>query len=65
MLDKESPPLTEIIFSATEFLKTENLDCLNVETEESIPILTTYLEAGPVVVIQDLITEKIISSISF
>ncbi len=63
-LDEETPSLTEIIFSATEFLKIQNLDRLNVETQEGIPILTIYLEAGPVVVIKDHISEETIVSIS-
>jgi hypothetical protein len=63
-LEKEAPSLIEIIFSATEFLKIQNLGRLNVETQEGVPILTVCLEAGPVVVIEDLVTEERIVSIS-
>lgn len=61
--DIEGSNLEEIVFKATELLKSKNIDRVNLETEEGFPILTIYLEAGPTVIINDVVTNKTICSI--
>ncbi len=61
--DIEENSLIEMIFKATELLKTKNFDRLNLETEDGLPILTIHLESGPSVVVTDVVTEKAICNI--
>ena len=61
--DVEGSNLEEMVFKATELLKSRNLNRVNLETEEGYPILTIYLEAGPTVIINDVVTNKPICSI--
>jgi len=55
--------LEEIVFKASETLKSTEFDRLNIEQADGIPILTIYLEKGPTVVIKDIVTEKTICSV--
>jgi len=61
--DVEGNNLEEMIFKATELLKSKNINRVNLETEDGYPILTIYLEAGPTVIINDVVTNKTICSI--
>ncbi|MFX1282494.1 MAG: hypothetical protein ACFFB5_02525 [Promethearchaeota archaeon] len=61
--DIEGSNLEETVFKATEILKTKNIDRVNLETAEGFPILTIYLEAGPTVIIDDIISDKTICNI--
>jgi len=61
--DVEGSNLEEIVFKATELLKSKNIDRVNLETEDGYPILTIYLEAGPTVIINDVVTNETICSI--
>ncbi|MHA2225505.1 MAG: hypothetical protein ACXAC8_09895 [Candidatus Hodarchaeales archaeon] len=55
--------LEEMIFKATEILKINNIDRVNLETGEGLPILSIHLERGPTVTINDIVTEKTICNI--
>ena len=61
--DVEGSNLEEMVFKATELLKSKNIDRVNLETEDGYPILTIYLEAGPTVIINDVVTNKTICNI--
>jgi hypothetical protein len=61
--DVEGNNLEEIVFKATELLKSQNINWVNLETAEGLPILSIYLEAGPTVIINDIVTDKTICSI--
>ena len=61
--DVEGNNLEEMVFKATELLKTRNINWVNLETAEGLPILSIYLEAGPTVIINDIVTDKTICSI--
>ena len=61
--DIEGVDLIEMIFKVTELLKSKNFDRLNIEKADGLPILTVHLEAGPSVVVTDVITEKAICNI--
>ncbi len=54
--------LEEMIFLATEILKTNNIDRVNLETGEGIPIISIHLEIDTIVII-DIVTEKTICNI--
>lgn len=59
----EGSSLEEMVFQATELLKSNNIDRVNLETADGLPILTVYLEAGPTVIISDIVTDKTICNI--
>lgn len=61
--DVEGKSLIEMIFKATELLKSKSFDRLNLETADGLPILTIHLEAGPSVVVTDVVTDKAICNI--
>lgn len=61
--DFESDSLEDMVFKGTELLKLNNFDSLNLETSEGIPILSIYLEAGPTIIIKDIVTDEIICNI--
>lgn len=61
--DIEGDSLEEMVFKATELLKSKNIDRLNLETADGLPILTIYLEEGPTVIIDDVVTGKTIGNI--
>ncbi len=61
--DIEGSSLEEIVYKATELLKSKNIDRVNLETADGLPILTIYLEAGPTVIINDVVTDKTICNI--
>lgn len=63
MFDIEGDSLDEMVFKATEILKSKNIDRVNLETADGLPILTIYLEAGPTVIIDDVVTGITICSI--
>ena len=55
--------LEEMVFKASEILKSTEFDRLNIEQEDGIPILSIYLEKGPTIVIKDIISNKIICNV--
>ena len=59
----EGSSLEEMVYKATELLKSKNIDRVNLETADGLPILTIYLEAGPTVIINDVVTDKTICNI--
>lgn len=61
--DIEGSNLEEMVFKATEILKSKNIDRVNLETADGFPILTIYLEAGPTVIINDIVSDKTICNI--
>lgn len=61
--DIEGNSLEEMVYKATELLKSKNIDRVNLETADGLPILTIYLEAGPTVIINDIVTDKTICNI--
>ncbi|UCE14387.1 MAG: hypothetical protein JSV04_04215 [Candidatus Heimdallarchaeota archaeon] len=61
--DIEGDSLEEMVFKATELLQSKNIDRLNLETADGLPILTIYLEEGPTVIIDDFVTGKAICNI--
>ncbi|MFX0211310.1 MAG: hypothetical protein ACFFDT_35340 [Candidatus Hodarchaeota archaeon] len=61
--DVEGNNLEEMVFKATELLKSKNINWVNLETAEGLPILSIYLEAGPTIIINDVVTDKTICSI--
>ncbi|MFW9903971.1 MAG: hypothetical protein ACFFFH_06525 [Candidatus Thorarchaeota archaeon] len=61
--DVEGTNLEEMVFKATELLKSKNIDHVNLETDEGLPILSIYLEAGPTIIINDVVTDKTIGKI--
>ncbi|MHA1973534.1 MAG: hypothetical protein ACTSW1_11105 [Candidatus Hodarchaeales archaeon] len=62
--DVEAFQLEEILFKASEILKTTEFDRVNIETDEGIPILTMHIEVGPTIVITDILTDKTLCNIS-
>ncbi|MHA1226164.1 MAG: hypothetical protein ACTSPV_05410 [Candidatus Hodarchaeales archaeon] len=62
--DVEAYQLEEILFKASEILKTTDFDRVNIETDDGIPILTVHIEVGPTVVITDILTDETLCSIS-
>ena len=62
--DIEGDSLEEMVFKATEMLQSKNIDRLNLETADGLPILTIYLEEGPTVIIDDVVTGKSICNIA-
>ncbi|MFX0085990.1 MAG: hypothetical protein ACFFAU_09960, partial [Candidatus Hodarchaeota archaeon] len=61
--DIEGDSIEDMVFKATEILRNKDFDRLNLETEDGIPILSIHLEAGPTVVINDILTEKTLCNI--
>lgn len=61
--DIEGDSLEEMVFKATEILKSENINHVNLETADGLPILTIFLEAGPTVIINDVVTNNTICNI--
>ncbi len=59
----EGNSLEDMVFKATEILKTKNISRVNLETADGFPILTIYLEAGPTVIIDDIVSNKPICNI--
>ncbi|MFX0015791.1 MAG: hypothetical protein ACFFB2_01045 [Promethearchaeota archaeon] len=61
--DIEGNSLEEIVFKATELLRSKNINRVNLETADGLPILTIYLETGPTIIIEDVITDKTICNV--
>ncbi|MFX0124861.1 MAG: hypothetical protein ACFFAE_14615 [Candidatus Hodarchaeota archaeon] len=61
--DIEGSDLEEMLYKATELLKSKNINCVNLETADGLPILTIYLEAGPTIIINDVVTDRTICNI--
>ncbi|MFW9778584.1 MAG: hypothetical protein ACFFE8_06985 [Candidatus Heimdallarchaeota archaeon] len=64
--DVESNSLEEMLFKATEILKTNDFTSLNLETEEGIPILRVQLrkaEERYTVIVHDIVTDLKVCSI--
>jgi hypothetical protein len=64
--DVETDTLEEMLFKATELLKTSDFSSLNLETEESIPILSIQLRTAEerfTVIIHDIVTDSKVCSI--
>jgi hypothetical protein len=63
LFDLKSDSLEEMMFRATEVLKRNNLDCVNLENSDGIPILKIRLEPGPTVIIEDYISDETLCTI--
>lgn len=63
LFDLESTSLEDMLFKATEVLKKNNLSCVNLENADGIPIIRIRLEPGPVVIIEDYITDETLCTI--
>ncbi|UCG02044.1 MAG: hypothetical protein JSW11_20920 [Candidatus Heimdallarchaeota archaeon] len=61
--DIEGDNLEEMLYKATELMKSKNIHCINLETADGLPILTIFLEAGPTIIINDVITDRTICNI--
>ena len=48
---------------ALEILREKEIDRVNIEIDGGFPILTVFLETGPTVIIEDIITGKMITNI--
>jgi hypothetical protein len=59
----ESNSIEEILFMATELLMRKNLGCVNLETDQCLPILKVRLEPGPTIIVEDIVTDKILCQI--
>lgn len=59
----KSDSIEETLFKATELLKRKDLSCVNLETDECLPILKVRLEPGPTIIVEDIVTDKILCQI--
>jgi len=55
--------LQQAIIQALEILKEKEIDRVNIEIDGGFPVLTVFLEKGPTVIIEDIITGKMITNI--
>ncbi len=63
MFDVEGETLEGMVFKATEILKNNDIDRVNLETADGFPILTIFLESGPTITIDDVVSGKTICNI--
>ncbi len=61
--DIESDSIEEALFKATELLKKKDISSMNLETDECLPILKVRLEPGPTIIVEDIVTDKILCQI--
>jgi hypothetical protein len=63
IFDLNNVTLQDTIFDAFNILKEKEIDRVNVENADGFPILTIYLEPGPTIIIEDIVTGKVITTI--
>ncbi len=63
LFDIENASVHDTIISSLEILKEQEIDRVNIENDEGFPVLTIYLEAGPTVVIKDIVSGRTIANI--
>ena len=63
LFDIENTTIHDTILSSLEILREQEIDRVNIENDGGFPLLTIYLEAGPTVIIEDIITGRMIANI--
>ena len=63
LFDVKCQTLQKAITQALEILKKQEIDRVNIEIDGGFPVLTIFLETGPTIIIEDIITGKMITSI--
>ena len=63
LFDIKCQTLQKAITQALEILKKQEIDRVNIEIDGGFPVLTVFLETGPTIIIEDIITGKMITSI--
>lgn len=63
LFDIKCQELQQAIVQALEILKDREIDRVNIEIDGGFPVLTVFLEKGPTVIIEDIITGKMITNI--
>jgi hypothetical protein len=62
-LDIENVTIHDSILSSIEVLRDQEIDRVNIENDGGFPILTIYLEAGPTVIVEDIVSGQTIANI--
>jgi len=63
LFDIKCQSLQQAIIQALEILVAQEIDRVNIEIDGGFPILTVFLETGPTVIIEDIITGKMVTRI--
>ena len=63
LFDIKCQTLQQAIIQALEILRKQEIDRVNIEIDGGFPILTVFLETGPTIIIEDIITGKMITNI--
>jgi hypothetical protein len=61
--DIENETIHDSILSSIEVLREQEIDRVNIENDGGFPVLTIYLEAGPTVIVEDVVSGRTVAHI--